>query len=60
MRIVLMILILAAVFIGPQLWVKRVFTQYRHNRDDFPGTGSELAQAPPRSLSSSKRKGRND
>ena len=44
MRIVLMILILAAVFIGPQLWVKRVFTQYRHNRDDFPGTGSELAR----------------
>ena len=44
MRIVLMILILAAVFIGPQIWVKRVFSQYRQNRDDFPGTGSELAR----------------
>ena len=44
MRIVLMILILAAVFIGPQIWVQRVFTQYRHNREDFPGTGYELAR----------------
>ena len=39
-----MILILAAVFIGPQIWVQRVFSQYRQNRDDFPGTGSELAR----------------
>ncbi len=39
-----MILILAAVFIGPQIWVQRVFSQYRHNRNDFPGTGSELAR----------------
>jgi Zn-dependent membrane protease YugP len=39
-----MILILAVVFIGPQLWVKRVFAQYRHSRDDFPGTGCELAR----------------
>ena len=43
-RIVLILLILALVFVGPQLWVKRVFAQYRHNRDDFPGTGSELAR----------------
>jgi len=43
-RIVLMILILAAVFIGPQLWVKRVFAQYRQNRDDYAGTGCELAR----------------
>ena len=43
-RIVLMLLILAAVFIGPQLWVKRVFAQYRRTRDEFPGTGSELAR----------------
>lgn len=44
MRIVLMVLILAVVFIGPQWWVKRVFAQYRHNRGDFPGTGNELAR----------------
>lgn len=44
MRIVLMVLILAAVFIGPQWWVKRVFAQYRPNREDFPGTGKELAR----------------
>lgn len=43
-RLVLILLILAAVFIGPQLWVKRVFAQYRHQRDDYPGTGSELAR----------------
>ena len=39
-----MILILAAIFIGPQIWVKRVFTQNRKNREDFPGTGYELAR----------------
>ena len=44
MRIVLLILILAAVFIGPQIWVQRVFSRYRRNREDFPGTGSELAR----------------
>jgi len=43
-RIVVMVLILAAVFIGPQLWIKRVFAQYRQGRDDFPGTGCELAR----------------
>lgn len=43
-RIVLMLLILAIIFVGPQLWVKRVFAQYRQIRDDFPGTGCELAR----------------
>ena len=43
-RVVLILLILALIFVGPQLWVKRVFAQYRQNRDDFPGTGSELAR----------------
>ncbi|GJL56065.1 MAG: hypothetical protein NPIRA02_31970 [Nitrospirales bacterium] len=43
-RILLFLLVLAAVFIGPQLWVKRVFAQYRGPREDFPGTGGELAR----------------
>lgn len=43
-RVVLLLILLAAVFIGPQLWVKRVFAQHRAPREDFPGTGSELAR----------------
>ncbi|WP_447970013.1 zinc metallopeptidase [Nitrospira sp. M1] len=43
-RILLFFFVLAAVFIGPQLWVKRVFSQYRTPREDFPGTGGELAR----------------
>ena len=35
---------MAAVFIGPQLWVKRVFAQHRAPREDLPGTGGELAR----------------
>ena len=44
MRIVLLILLFAALFIGPQLWVKRVFAQHRIPRNDYPGTGGELAR----------------
>lgn len=33
-----------AVLLGPQLWTRRVFAQYRHHRDDYRGTGSELAR----------------
>jgi len=43
-RILLILLLFAVVFIAPQLWVKRVFSQYRDPRDDFPGTGGELAR----------------
>ncbi len=43
-RILLILLVLAAVFIGPQLWVKRVFAQHRDQREDLPGTGGELAR----------------
>ncbi len=43
-RLLLTLLLLAAVFIGPQLWIKRVFAQHRTPREDFPGTGGELAR----------------
>ena len=43
-RLLVILLLLAAVFVGPQLWVKRVFAQHRAPREDFPGTGGELAR----------------
>lgn len=44
LRIVLLILVLVAVVFGPQLWVRRVFAKYGTPREDFPGTGGELAR----------------
>lgn len=44
MRIALLILILLAIVFGPQLWVMRVLSRYSLARDDFPGTGGELAR----------------
>ncbi|CUB04652.1 Putative neutral zinc metallopeptidase [Marinomonas fungiae] len=41
---ILLLLALMAVFLGPQLWVKRVLRQYQSPRPDLPGTGGELAQ----------------
>ncbi len=43
-RLIIILALLAVVFIGPQLWVKRVFAQHREPREDFPGTGGELAR----------------
>lgn len=44
MRIVLLILAVVALLFGPQWWTKRVFARYSGHRDDFPGTGGELAR----------------
>ena len=44
MRIALILILFIGILIGPQLWVKRVFGQYRTQRDDYPGTGGELAR----------------
>lgn len=44
LRMVLLIAILAALVFGPQLWVRRVFAKYGTRREDFPGTGGELAR----------------
>lgn len=41
---ILLLLVLAVVFFGPQLWVKRVLKQYQSSRPDLPGTGGELAE----------------
>lgn len=37
------VLLLAAVF-GPSLWARAVLRRYSAQRDDFPGTGGELAR----------------
>ena len=44
MRLVLFFIIVAVVFFGPQLWTRRVFAQYSANREDYLGTGGELAR----------------
>ena len=44
MRIILIIVVVAGVIFGPQLWVMRVLSKYSARRDDYPGTGGELAR----------------
>ncbi len=44
MRIVFLVLLCLVIFLGPQLWVKRIFAQHRIPRDDYPGTGGQLAR----------------
>ena len=41
---IVLLLILAALFFGPQLWVKRILKAHRTARPDLPGTGGELAR----------------
>ena len=41
---ILLLVLIIAVVLGPQLWVKGVMRRYARVRDDFPGTGGELAQ----------------
>ena len=38
------ILVLLGLIFGPQYWVKHVIARHAKARDDFPGTGGELAQ----------------
>ncbi len=44
LRGVLLLILLLAVLIGPQLWTKWVFRRYRGPREDYAGTGGELAR----------------
>ena len=44
LRGVFLILIIVAILIGPQLWTKYVFNKYRGHREEYSGTGSELAR----------------
>jgi Zn-dependent membrane protease YugP len=43
-RVVLLLIIVAIVIFGPQLWTRRVFAQHSTPRPDYPGTGAELAR----------------
>ena len=44
MRVILFFILFIGIVFGPQLWVWWVFRQYRQEREDFPGTGGELAR----------------
>ena len=43
-RVALLLIIVAIVVFGPQLWTRRVFAQHSMPRSDYPGTGAELAR----------------
>jgi Zn-dependent membrane protease YugP len=43
-RLVLLLIIVALVILGPQLWTRRVFAKHSAPRPDIPGTGGELAR----------------
>lgn len=43
-RLVLIVIIVALVLVGPQLWTRRVFAKHHAPRPDYPGTGGELAR----------------
>jgi Zn-dependent membrane protease YugP len=42
--VALSLVILLAVLLGPQWWVRHVMRRHGHDRPDFPGTGGELAR----------------
>jgi Zn-dependent membrane protease YugP len=43
-RLILLVIIVALVMVGPQLWTRRVFAKHSAPRPDYPGTGGELAR----------------
>ena len=43
-RGVLLLLLILIVLIGPQLWTKWVFNKYRGHREDYAGTGGDMAR----------------
>lgn len=43
-RLILLLIIVALVAVGPQLWTRHVFAKYSAPRPDFSGTGGELAR----------------
>jgi len=44
MLFLILLLLLVALIYGPQIWAKRILTKYSKHRDDFPGTGGQLAR----------------
>jgi len=43
-RGVILLVIILVVLLGPQLWTKWVFSKYRGHREEYPGTGGEMAR----------------
>ena len=44
MPFLILLLLLIALIYGPQIWAKRILTKYSKHRNDFPGTGGQLAR----------------
>lgn len=44
MHLLIGLLLLLALIYGPQLWVRAVMARYGREREDFPGTGGDLAE----------------
>lgn len=44
MHVLLIILLIASLVIGPQLWIRWVFMRYSADLPNIPGTGAELAR----------------
>lgn len=44
MHFIILLIVIALVILGPQLWVRHVLTRYSREDEDFPGTGGELAR----------------
>ena len=40
----ILLLFALAISFGPQIWAKRILAKYSKHREDFPGTGGELAR----------------
>ncbi len=43
-RGIFLLIIILAILIGPQLWTRYVFKKYRGHREEYAGTGGELAR----------------
>lgn len=41
---ILVIAIMLAIFVLPNVWAKWVLKRHTRGRDDYPGTGAELAE----------------
>ena len=44
MLYLIIIALIVAIVFGPQVWVKWIISKHQAHRDDFPGTGGELAR----------------
>ncbi|MGQ7846502.1 zinc metallopeptidase [Granulosicoccus sp. 3-233] len=44
MAVLLLLLLIATLIVGPQLWIRWIFLRYSAELPDIPGTGAELAR----------------